>query len=158
MKKNKILVVLIVIILLGTTGLVIVRERSSYKKSVTTANNSPSPTNNMGLPENEQGQPLYLIDGQVKQVISANPFQMIVSVRLSHIFKNPTQEAIDKEILTTKETAFLLQDLSTKTSSDLEDPNALKAGDQVAIWTKEPGSDILNLEKLTATKIIKFIN
>ena len=112
----------------------------------------------MGLPENEQGQPLYLIDGQVKQVISANPFQMIVSVRLGHIFKNPTQEAIDKEILTTKETAFLLQDLSTKTSSDLEDPNALKAGDQVAIWTKEPGSDILNLEKLTATKIIKFIN
>jgi len=156
MKKNKILIVAIVIILLGTTGLVITKGWLSYKKGVVTENNNSPSTTSTSLPENEKGQPLYMVDGKIKQIISANPFKMTVTVRLTHIFNNPVQETIDKTIITTKDTTFLLQNLSTNTASDIEDPNSLKVGDDVVAWTQEPSSDVLNLEQMTATKIIKF--
>ena len=78
-----------------------------YKKTTVVKENISPLTTSISLPENEKGQPLYMVDGKIKQIISANPFKMIVAVRLTHIFNNPAQETIDKTIITTKDTIFL---------------------------------------------------
>lgn len=154
MKRNRILILVIAVILIVTTSVSLVRwlsvgheQKNGLSEDVTTVTNRP-------MPINEQGQPLYMIDGKIENIIDRNPFKMTIGVRLTHIFSKPEQEEMTKTVIVQKDTTFSLNNLITKEQSAL-DSGLLQEGDDVLVWTIEPNSDILSVEQFTATKIVK---
>jgi hypothetical protein len=166
MEKKMILLTFITMILIGLGVVIFLAWQTNNRikinkitpqeiKKTNISNISPSITGQIQIALNENGYPLYLIDGIIDKISSIDPMKLDVKIRINKIFPDQNEKEVVKTIIVKNDTEFVLHNLTTKKGNSMES-SSLKAGDSVAIWTVEPNTDILKLDQFTATKIIKF--
>jgi hypothetical protein len=106
---------------------------------------------------NKNSYPLYMLEGNIDKISSAEPLKMDVNLRIAKMIANEKAAPVIKTIITKANTEYILSDLSTRNTTPINASN-LKIGDDVVIWTVEPNDDFNKLNQFTATKIVKFKN
>ena len=100
-----------------------------------------------------------LIQGKIVKISSKDPAELEVSVDIEKNFPDQGKKEIVKTVIIKSGIEFVLHNMEDQSKTDRDvviELSSLKEGDIVAIWIEELTTDILKLNQLTATKVIKL--
>ena len=141
MEKKMILLSFITMILVGLGAILFLKWQANNK--IMTSKLAPQKTNEDNISPS-------VAPNSVTPIV-----QLDVKIRVFKFFPDQKNKEVIKTIIVQNDTEFVLSDLKTKKETRAE-LSSFKAGNGVAIWIVEFNSDVLKLDQLTATKIIKY--